>query len=208
MSQSGESFPSIARVEELPCDLDWQTNLVKHDGWVAAVSAPPEGELPTLPSQERLQELLFDASRLGRSDVIPALVQAGADIEGQDSRGYTPLILASYNGQEQATELLLNLGARPDGTGETSGNSALMGVSFKGHHSIARRLLQAGADPSYRNGAGQTPLMMAALFGQQEVIDALLEAGADSAHVDAAGNTAASLAAQQGNHELAARLMR
>lgn len=159
-----------------------------------------------LPSRERLRELLFDACRLGRSDVIPALIQAGADIEGQDARGYTPLILASYNGHEHATELLIELGARPDGADEASGNSALMGVAFKGHLTIAQKLLKAGADPNYRNGAGQTALMMAALFGNDDIIDTLLEAGADAAHVDAAGNDAASLAAQQRNFQLAARL--
>lgn len=172
----------------------------------AAPAAPPLNREAPLPSPERLQELLFDASRLGRSDVIPALVQAGADIEGQDDRGYTPLILASYNGQAEATRLLLDLGARPDGRTGASESSALMGVAFKGHLAIAKLLLEAGADPNYKNGAGQTPLMMAALFGQDAVVDTLLDAGADHECRDAAGNSAASLAEQQGNRALAARL--
>ncbi|MGA1810255.1 MULTISPECIES: ankyrin repeat domain-containing protein [Sphingobium] len=62
---------------------------------------------PSLPSPERIQELLFDAARLGRDDVIAALLQAGADITALDPKGYTPLILASYHGREAATAALL-----------------------------------------------------------------------------------------------------
>lgn len=162
---------------------------------------PPEP--PPLPSPARLQELLFDAARMGREDVIPALVRAGADVEAQDDRGYTPLVLATYNGRKPAAALLLSLGASADGPADARGNSALMGVAFKGHAAIARLLLDHGADPDRRNGAGQTALMMAALFGQQEIIDLLLAAGADPAMCDAAGNCAASLAAAQGNEALA-----
>ncbi|HEY1067614.1 MAG TPA: hypothetical protein VGE52_15935, partial [Pirellulales bacterium] len=52
---------------------------------VSSAAAPPGSAnedlaaLP-LPPPERLQQLLFDAARLGRDDVIPALVLAGARI--------------------------------------------------------------------------------------------------------------------------------
>lgn len=172
---------------------------------VAAGVATPS-PLPPLPSPERLQELLFDAARAGRDDMIPALVQAGASIDAQDERGFTPLVLASYNGQESTTALLLELGALPDGPPEDGGSSALMGVGFKGYAAIARRLLDHGANPNHSNRAGQTPLMMAALFGQSEIIAMLLAAGADRSLRDASGNTAADVAAAQGNDEVAALL--
>lgn len=176
-------------------------------GGQAAV-APAAAEPPQLPSPERLQALLFDAARLGRDDMIPALVQAGAGIEAQDERGYTPLVLAAYNGQAQAVTALLDLGAAPDGPTDARGNGALMGVAFKGHASIARQLLAAGADANRRNHAGQTALMMAALFGQKEIVDLLLAAGADPEAQDAAGHSAAALARTQGNDMLAGALAR
>jgi hypothetical protein len=40
-----------------------------------------------LPSSDRIQELLFDAARLRRVDVIPALLHAGADTTALDPRG-------------------------------------------------------------------------------------------------------------------------
>jgi hypothetical protein len=173
---------------------------------VAAAGVTTSPQLPPLPSPERLQELLFDAARAGRDDIIPALIEAGAFIEAHDERGFTPLVLASYNGQESTTALLLKMSALPDGRPEDGGSSALMGVGFKGYAAIARLLLDHEADPNRCNRAGQTPLMMAALFGQIEIITMLLAAGADRTLRDASGNIAADVAAAQGNDEVAALL--
>ncbi|MFC3443996.1 hypothetical protein ACFOKF_22875 [Sphingobium rhizovicinum] len=68
-----------------------------------------------LSSAERLQSLLFEEARLGRDDMIAALLQAGGDIEAVDEKGHSSLILASYHGHETTTDLLLSLGAAPDG---------------------------------------------------------------------------------------------
>ena len=163
-------------------------------------------DLPPLPPMERLIELLHDAARGGRNDVIPALLAAGVDIEAADARGHTALILASYNGQADTTTLLLGHGARPDGDPAVRANTALMGVAFKGYTAIARTLIDSGAEIDRRNGVGQTALMMAALFGQTEIVDLLLAAGADRDAVDDAGNSPRSLALAQGNSAMATHL--
>jgi ankyrin repeat protein len=161
---------------------------------------------PPLPSPQRLQDLLRDAARLGRDDMIPALLQAGAQIEASDERDHTALILASYHGHESTTALLLSLGALPNGPPDAAGSTALMGVAFKGYLTLARMLIAAGAQVDRRNRAGQTALMMAALFGREPVIEALLAAGADPDLRDGNGDTAADLARAQGNDPLAERL--
>ena len=162
--------------------------------------------MPPLPSPERLQQLFFDAARMGRDDVIPALLQAGVDIGARDPRGYTALILASYNGQATTTDLLLAAGAEVDAADAARGNTALHGVAFKGHAGIAQALIDAGAAVDLPNLAGQTALMMAALFDQVAIVDMLLGAGADRAATDAAGNSASSVAQAQGNAAMAARV--
>jgi ankyrin repeat protein len=170
----------------------------------ASANAAPTAS--ALPSAERRQELLFEAARLGRVDLIDPLLKAGADIDGTDKRGFTPLILAAYNGQGGAVEALLERGAdacKPDGG---QGNTAQMGVAFKGDDAIAARLLKTRCDVDARNKAGQTALMMAALFGRTAQIELLLAAGADRGIADATGRTAASVAATQGNTALAAAL--
>ena len=90
------------------------------------------------------------------------------------------------------------MGAAPVGQG-AAGNSALMGVSFKGYAAIARRLIQHGADLNLQNGNGGTALMFATLFGRNELVQILLEAGADPRLADRRGLTALHLAGQQGN---------
>ncbi|MGF7147348.1 hypothetical protein FHS96_000957 [Sphingomonas zeicaulis] len=168
--------------------------------------SPESGGLPPLPSPERLQELLFDAARLGRADMIAPLHRAGVDLEAKDQRGYTALILASYNGSIDTTRMLIDAGALPDTPDENRGNTALMGVAFRGNREIARLLLEAGATVDARNRAGQTALMTAALFGHGGIVEDLLGQGASPLLVDAAGNSARSVAAAQGNAPIVALL--
>ncbi len=169
-------------------------------------AAGDQAAAPPLPPPARLQELLFDAARLGRSDVLPALLLAGTDIEARDPKGYTPLILASYNGHVAATEELLGRGAIVDAPDGARGNTALMGVVFKGYDAFVDRLLVVGADPNRTNNAGQTALMMAAMFGHAAIVDKLRAAGADPLAVDAAGNSAYSVACGQGNAAMVTQL--
>lgn len=167
---------------------------------------PDDAAAHLLPSPERIQELLFDAARLGRTDVLPALLIAGADIEGHDPKGYTPLILASYNGREETAALLLAQGARIDAPDTARGNTALIGVAFKGYDALAARLLDAGAMVNRTNKAGQTALMMAAMFNHCSILERLLAFGANPEIADGAGNTAVSLAMAQGNEKILAKL--
>jgi ankyrin repeat protein len=162
-------------------------------------SEPLAGTARPLPPPGRIQELLFDAARLGRADMIQPLVRAGADLEAHDPKGYSALILATYHGSLETTQALLDAGAYIDGPELARGNTALMGVAFKGYAQIVACLLGAGARVDRRNRAGQTALMMAALFGHAAIVEELIEAGADPALEDAAGNSAGSLADQQGN---------
>jgi len=135
-----------------------------------------------LPPRERLQELLHEAARLGRDDVIPALLQAGAEI------------------LDHGADAAAGDGAR--------GNTALMGVAFKGYAGIARLLVDAGVDVNQRNLAGQTAVMNAVMFGHAAIAEMLLAAGADTDVIDAAGNSPASIAAGQSNDTMAELIAR
>ncbi|MDE0945706.1 MAG: ankyrin repeat domain-containing protein [Sphingobium sp.] len=173
---------------------------------LATALAAATPALDALPTSERRQQLLFDAARLGRTDMIAPLVKAGVDLNATDARGFTPLILAAYNGQAETLDALIAAGAdacKPDGS---QGNTAQMGVAFKGNDAIAARLLTAGCDVNARNKAGQTALMMGALFGRSAQVAMLVKAGADPALADASGRTAKAVAQGQGNDAMVRQL--
>lgn len=172
----------------------------------AAVPSAVTPPANSLPSPERRQELLFEAAKLGRVDLIPLLVRQGADVNAYEGRGFTPLILAAYNGQAAAVEALLEAGADPCKADRGQGNTALMGVAFKGDDRIAALLLKQKCDVNARNRAGQTALMMASLFNRTQQVAMLLKAGADPRVLDASGRSAASVAASQGNDAVASEL--
>jgi uncharacterized protein len=85
---------------------------------------------------------------------------------------------------------------------DAKGNSALMGVAFKGETEVAERLLQERCNVNAANGAGQTALMMGALFDRTAIVKLLIARGADPTLEDAAGNTALGLATQQRNFKM------
>ena len=60
--------------------------------------------------------------------MIVVLLDAGASIIATDARGYTPLILARYNGQVETAQLLIAPGAAIDQPDGDRGNTALMGL--------------------------------------------------------------------------------
>jgi ankyrin repeat protein len=105
---------------------------------------------------------------------LARLLEAGADIDAKDGRGYSPLMLAAYAGHAAAFDLLLARGADRDSR-DNAGNSVLMGVAFKGHLALVRRLLDAGADLSARNQHGLDARGFAATFGRHDVV-ALIDA--------------------------------
>jgi ankyrin repeat protein len=167
--------------------------------FLAALLASAQPAPVALPSPERRQELLFEAAKLGRTDLIAPLVKAGADINAREARGFTALILAAYNEHPDTVDALIAAGADACLPDRDQGNTAQMGVAFKGNDAIAARLLKAGCDVNARNKAGQTALMMAALFARTRQIAMLLAAGADKTLVDATGRSAAAVAAAQGS---------
>jgi uncharacterized protein len=169
-----------------------------------ALAAAPKPEQPL--TTAHVQEMLFDAATMGRTDMIAPLLTAGADINGYDSRGFTALILAAYNGHIDTVNALIAAKADACKPDTSQGNTAQMGVAFKGYDDIAARLLKTGCQVDARNHQGQTALMMAAMFDRKAQIAMLVAAGAQTSAKDTSGRTASSVAHDQGNDAVAARL--
>ena len=73
---------------------------------------------------------LWSAAKANDVTDLARLLDAGAEIDATDTRGYSPLMLATYSGSTEAVELLLRRGADPNSR-DAAGNSVLMGAAFK-----------------------------------------------------------------------------
>lgn len=127
------------------------------------------------------EALILRAARSGDLGSIAREILAGTNLEEKNHRGYSPLMLAVYNGHYDVALLLIEAGADVN-SADKGGNSILMGAAFKGHADIVHLLLKTGAYVTQKNYAHQTALDFAKTFGRKDVIP-LLEQHARSLNV-------------------------
>ena len=89
---------------------------------------------------------LHAAVFLERPDLVAAVLDAGADVDGQDASGDTALLDAASAGSVPMVELLLSRGADPDLANDQGHNPLVRAVAF-GYADVVRPLLAAGASP-------------------------------------------------------------
>ena len=118
------------------------------------------------------------------TDLVRALLDAGARADITNQYGVTPLAEAVKLDNEELVGILLDAGADPDSP-NLDNQTALMLASYIGNLDIADKLIDAGADvnaiETFRH---QTALMWAAAENHPDVVDLLIANGAD-VHVKA-----------------------
>ncbi|MGA9603654.1 MAG: quinoprotein dehydrogenase-associated putative ABC transporter substrate-binding protein [Methyloceanibacter sp.] len=109
---------------------------------------------------------------------IKFLVSKGADVNKQDSQGYTPLTNAARQRQDKTVKLLIDLKANPnlaDGNNMTPVVTAAMRDAVP----TLKVLIDAGANVEEPGPEGFRPLALAIAESHYEAAKALLEAGAN-----------------------------
>lgn len=118
----------------------------------AATALLDAGADPDLRSRNEFAVMPLHSAVAGRRhDVVEALVAARADPNVAQRHGYTPLLGAAENGDEETAELLLRAGADAAAKlddGRSAGDLARAG----GHDKLAARLDQAAAQPRPTSG--------------------------------------------------------
>lgn len=149
-----------------------------------------------------MQTYFFEAISAGDLDKIQSLLSQNSElVHTKDQRGFPPLVLATYNAHKHLIEPLLVFGADIDAQ-DASGNTALMGVCFKGNLEIANFLIERGADVNKTNNSGGTALTFACTFGQLEIAKVLLKHGANPLQKDNRGASPWDYAKIKGNKAL------
>jgi ankyrin repeat protein len=126
-------------------------------------------------------------------ELVPMLIDRGADVNISGESGITPLQAAVETGNESIVKLLLSAGAEVNARNSLDFTALHFTVAAP-NVEIARRLVAAGADVDvrittrYGNG-GATPLMLAASAGYSELAVTFLDAGASFESKDGRGRT-------------------
>jgi ankyrin repeat protein/tetratricopeptide (TPR) repeat protein len=140
-------------------------------------------------------------------EAVCRLVEYGADVNtGFENGSITALTRAVLYGWEKATTAFLKRGAKTEQKSGTSSNSPLGAAVNLGFLSIAKILLDGGANiegKSYETDTFAPPLYVAARNGRSEIAELLLARGADIEGKDtSAGYTPLSIAAHAGDRDI------
>ncbi|KST58792.1 hypothetical protein AO398_20105 [Methylobacterium sp. GXS13] len=159
----------------------------------------PETSTPPVLDDETLAFAgrIFQFARMGHADELAELFGQGLPANLRNDKGDSLLMLAAYNGQAEATRVILEAGGDPE-LANDRGQTPLAGAAFKNDLAVARLLLQHGAAVDGTGDGTRTALMTAAMFDRTEMVTLLLKHGADPDHRDAAGQSAADMARAMG----------
>lgn len=119
---------------------------------------------------------LREAAAGGAIAMVQLLLDAGADADGCDRRGWSAAHLAAEEGHWDVVQLLLSHGADVKGTGP-DGVTLLHCAANGGHGEMVDGLLSRGAAPWQKTRHGWTALHHAAFKGHTDVVERLLECG-------------------------------
>ena len=138
----------------------------------------------------------------GRGISLNTLYENGENLK----RGKTPLMLAAFNGQEEAARALLEAGANVNAAGRDK-LTPLMCAAGWSEPDLVQAMLDGGANVNARDRNGWTALMFAASRGDDRSVQALIDAGASVSERNKWGQTALIAASRSGHTSKAAMLL-
>jgi ankyrin repeat protein len=134
----------------------------------------------------------------GHVQMAEQLLEAGADVDEEDSEYCTALHLAAGAGYTQLITLLVERGADVDAQDRQEA-TPLHAALAEGHTQAASQLIALGADCNLPDADSVYALHLAAGSGNAQLVEALLAVGADPVKLDSSGNTPLHLAAAAGH---------
>lgn len=146
------------------------------DPW-ANINLNKQREIEKLGYQCTPHDFLKSAEKQD-SRALSLYLSAGLPVDTRDDRGWTPLMIASFNGNEEMAALLIRSGADIHSR-DNAGYGPMHWAAFNGYSSVVKLLVIKHADVNARSNHGWTPLLQAATKGHLAACVALIVAGAD-----------------------------
>ncbi|KAB7887659.1 ankyrin repeat domain-containing protein [Poseidonibacter ostreae] len=112
---------------------------------------------------EELQLLALDYAREGKTDQLDKMLSYGMPINLCTHKNDTLLMLATYNGNYETAQMLINNGANLNKVNQRE-QTPLEGVCFKGYIKIVKLLVENGAEVTSNS------INFASIFGHKEIV--------------------------------------
>jgi hypothetical protein len=137
-----------------------------------------------------VQMSLFEAVEKQDSNAVKKALKSEQDINTQDSKGRTALMIATYNNDVKSAKFLIEAGADVNIQDDMQ-NSPFLYAGAEGYLDILKLTTKAGADPKITNRYGGIALIPASEHGYVDVVKFLLtETNSDVNHINNLGWTA------------------
>ncbi|MGM0507779.1 MAG: ankyrin repeat domain-containing protein [Fusobacteriota bacterium] len=154
-------------------------------------------------SNSKGRKIILDvAASSEKIDVLQVLVNSGADLDVQNVRGNTALMVSIMENNKVGAKLLIKSGADLN-IQNNKGDTALMKATDP---EIIMELIEAGANLKIDNNkganVGEETFMLAVYKGYKNVIEKLIEKEMGVNFEDSYGETPLELAKSQGNEEI------
>lgn len=136
-------------------------------------------------------QILADAIKEdAQVSIIEELLKAGADVNKQDDRGNTPLLLALQKHNSDILQLLLQYNVDLKGKAANGENMLFYAYEHNAPYEILSAIISAGTDVNEPNLEGNLLLVMALENGDEKLVERLLKGGADVNKTDSKGISA------------------
>ncbi|EXL40447.1 hypothetical protein FOCG_17068 [Fusarium oxysporum f. sp. radicis-lycopersici 26381] len=149
---------------------------------------------------------LYYACLGGLAGAARDLAIEGADVNAQGGEYGNALQAASYNGNRDVVQLLLDKGANVNTQGGEYGN-ALQAASYNGNREVVQLLLDKGADVNARGIEYGNALQTASYKGNRDIVQLLLDKGADVSAQGGRYGNALQAASYKGNRDVVQLLL-